>query len=103
MAEKENFHKTLHKEVSPHVTLEQIEQLFQISLKATSDYITTSLTREIRELGQRTSALEIRVDNLEKYTTNFSPEIDNIKEENVILQTRLEDYQNHARRSNIRI
>lgn len=98
----ENCDKILQ-DLPPQITLEQIELLLQKSLKVTSDYITTSLTKEIRDLGKRTSALELRADVLEKCTADFSSEIDNLKEENLTLQTRLEDYENRARRSNIRI
>lgn len=86
---------TSQDEMAPPTTLKQIDKMFKKSLKYTSDYITTSLTKEIRDLGQRMSALEIRVDDVENCTLNYSTEIDNLKEENTILQTRLEDYENH--------
>lgn len=99
----ENIEFTSQDDVTPPVTLKQIENLFKKSLKNISDHITNSFTKEIRELGQRMSELEIRVDDMENYTLNYSKETENLKEQNAVLQTRLEDYEIRARCSNLRI
>lgn len=54
-----------HGAVAPPALLKQIEHMLNKALKQTLDHITDSLTREIRELGNRTAELEIRVDQLE--------------------------------------
>lgn len=59
--------------------------------------------REIRELGQRTAELEVRVDELENYARIYMAELENLKEENMILQSWLEDQENRGRRSNLKI
>lgn len=73
------------------------------ALRQTSDHITNSLTKEIRELGNRTEALEFRVDEIENSAQDYMVELENLKEENLTLQSKLEDYENRARRSNLRI
>lgn len=47
------------------------------------------------------SELEARVADMGKYTVNYTAEIENLKDENLMLQTRLENYENHARLSNL--
>lgn len=79
-------------EITSPVTLKQLEKMLQKALKSTSDHITTNLTKEIRELGQRLSTLETIVDDLEINNVENYNEIDNLKEENATLQTSLEDY-----------
>lgn len=94
----ENLEDSPEDEIASPVMLKQIENMLQKALKRTSDHITTNLTKKIRELGQRLSTLETRVDDIENNTVNTVncyTEIDNLGEEN-ILQTRLEDYENHA-------
>lgn len=76
--------------------------MLQKALRQTSDHITESLTREICELGQRTSDLENRVDDIEMNVQSHVSELENLKEEN-ILQTHLEDFEKRACRSNIPI
>lgn len=85
------------------VILLQFEKMLHKALKQTSDQITKSLTKEIRELGNRTAALEIKMDEIEITTQENITELEQLKEENLILQTKLEDYENRARRSNLRI
>lgn len=77
--------------------------MLQKALKQTPEHITSSLTKEIRELENRTAALEHRVDEIEKSAQDYMTEIKHLIEENLTLQTRLEDYENHVRRSNLRI
>lgn len=55
--------------------------MLQKALKQMSDHITDSLTQEIRELGQRTADLELRVDELENYAQAYIVKIENLKEE----------------------
>lgn len=81
----------------------QFEYMLQKALKQTSDHITDMLTREIRELGQRTADLELRMDEIDTRTHNSMTEIMSLKEENLTLQSRLEDQENRNRRSNLRI
>lgn len=88
---------------SHSVLFEKFEHILQKALKQTSDHITDKLTREIRELGFRTADLEIRMDDIESQSQHFTSEFKNLKEENVILQSRLEDQENRARRANLRI
>lgn len=89
--------------LTPPALLKQFEQMLHKALKQTSEHITNSLTKEIRELGNRTATLELKVENMENTVQDFMTEIDNLKEENLTLQTRLEDFENRARRSYLRI
>lgn len=73
--------------------------MLQKALKQTAEYI----TREIRELGTRTDVLENKFEVMELSVQDTMKEIENLKEENFTVQSRLEDYENRARRSNIRI
>lgn len=81
----------------------KFERILQKALKQTSDHITDKLTREIRDLGQRTAELEIRMDDLESQTQQHESEFMNLKEENAVLQSRLEDQENRDRRANLRV
>ena len=83
--------------------MKQIEFFLQKALKQTSDHITEKLTKEIRDLGQRTAELENRVHDIETNVMIHETELDTLKDENFSLQTRLEDFENRARRSNLRI
>lgn len=67
--------------------LHQFKQMLTKALKHTSDAITEELTREIFKLGQRTSKLDHRKDNLHILTRNHTEE--------------LEDFENRVRRSNL--
>lgn len=73
------------------------------ALKQTSEKIINSLTKEIRELGNRTAALELKMDEIENTTQEHMADMENLKEENLMLQSKLEDYEDWARRSNLRI
>lgn len=73
------------------------------ALKQTSDYITGRLLWENRKLGNRTAALEQRTDDLEIGLANHTEELEVLRDENITLQTRLEGFENRARRSNILI
>lgn len=86
----------------PSNILKQFEKMLHKALQQTSEQITSNLTREIRELGRRTEALEMKMEDIENSTQDAFSEIDILKEENIILQNRLEDYENRARRSNLR-
>lgn len=77
--------------------------MLQKALKQTSDYITESLTKDICKLGQCTSDLEIRVDDIKTNVLSHDNELETLREENLILQTRLEDFENRARRSKLHI
>lgn len=81
----------------------QFEQMLQKALKQNSDHITDKLTHEIRELGQRTAELEVRVNDLENHTQDYIAEFENLKEENSVLESRLEDQENRDHRSNLQI
>lgn len=83
--------------------LKQFEKMLNKALKQTSEQITSRLTKEIRELGNRTAALELKVDEIEITAQETMTERQNLKEENVMLQSKLEDFENRARRSNLRI
>ena len=91
-----------HSTAVPTSLLRQFEKMLHKALQTTSDQITNSLTKEIRELGGRTEVLETKMDDLEAYTQDCVSEIDTLKEENLILQNRLEEFENRARRSNLR-
>lgn len=71
--------------------LNQIEKMLQKALKLTSDHITEKLTKEIK------------IEDMETNIMTHENELDSFKNENLLLQTRLEDFKNRARRSNIRI
>lgn len=89
-------------QIAPAI-LKQFEHMLHKALKQTSEQITTNLTREIRELGNRTAALELKMDDLENATQEHNTAMENLREENLMLQTKLEDQENRARRSNLRI
>ena len=80
-----------------------MEAMLHKALKTTSDQITNRLSREIRELGQRTSDLESRVDDIELTLQEQAQEQAALREENAVLLSRLEDAENRSRRSNLRI
>ena len=86
----------------PNSIMRQFEKMLHKALQNTSDQITTKLTKEIRELGNRTDALESKVDEIEIFTQDCISEIENLKEENLTLQSKLEEFENRARRSNLR-
>ena len=92
---------TLSKTV-PSELLSQFEKMLNKALKRTSEQITTSLTKEIRDLGCRTETLEAKMDEIEIYTQDCQSELDALKEENLVLHSKLEDFENRARRSNLR-
>lgn len=71
------------------------------ALQQTSDQITDKLSREIRELRQRTAHLEQKFDDIEILTHNHSEELETLREENLTLQTRLKDFENRGRRLNV--
>ena len=83
--------------------LQQFERMLTRALKNTSDAITDRLTREIREVGHRTTLLEQRTEELELTAGNHSEDLEALREENSSLHSRLEDFENRARRSNVRI
>lgn len=66
--------------------LRQFEKMLNKALRQTSEHITKSLKKEIRELGSHTEALETRVDEIEITTQEYMYELDNLKEENIALQ-----------------
>lgn len=65
----------------------QFELMLQKALKQTSDHITDKLTREIIELGQRTTELEVRVDEIKNHSQHCLSQFVNLKEENLVLQS----------------
>lgn len=83
--------------------IKQFEKMLQKALKQTSDHITESLIKEICELDQRTTDLEGKMDDLEINTGSCVNELEDLKEENLTLQNHLGDFENRARRSNLRI
>lgn len=89
--------------VTQSIMFKQFEKVLQKALKQTSDHITDKLTREIRELGHRTAGLEVRVDEIETHTQHYITEFEHLKEQNLLLQSHLEDKENRDRRSNLRI
>lgn len=95
-------HTTIQESAVPTSIMKQFEKMLNKALKKTSEQITTNLTKEIRELGQRTASLELKMEEIESTNQEFIAEIDLLKEENITLQNRLEDYENRARRSNLR-
>lgn len=80
-----------------------METMLHKALKTTSDQITNNLTREIREIGQRTADLETRVDDMELTLQEQAHEHIALREENAMLLSRLEDAENRSRRSNLRL
>lgn len=73
------------------------EVMLQKALKQTSDHITDKLTKEIKEIGQRTAELELRVDDIDCQTQYCTSELTALKEENTLLQSRLEEQENRDR------
>lgn len=72
--------------------IKQFKKMLQKALKQTSDHITESLTKEICELGQRTTDLEGRMDDLEINAESCVNELEILKEEKLTLQNHLEDF-----------
>lgn len=54
-------------------------------------------------MGHHTAALELKVEEMENSAQDYMSEIDFLKEENFMLQNKLEDYENRAKRLNLRI
>lgn len=96
-------HTSFQEPVVPSNILKQFEKMLHKALRQTSEQITNNLTKEIRELGQRTASLELKVEDIESTTQDCVSELEILKEENITLQNRLEDYENRTRRSNIRL
>ncbi|PIN95547.1 hypothetical protein AB205_0089160, partial [Aquarana catesbeiana] len=80
-----------------------LKHMLNKALKATSDQITNRLSREIRELGQRTADMETRVDDIELTIQEHAQEQAALREENATLLSRFEDAENRSRRSNLRL
>ena len=76
--------------------------MLHTALQQPSDQITEKLTKEIRDLGQRTADLDCRMDDIEN-AFSHDKELELLRDENFTLQTCLEDFENRAQRSNLRI
>lgn len=96
-------HTPSQESTSPQSILNQFEKMLHKALKQTSEQISNNLTKEIRDMGPRTAALELKVEEMENSAQDYMSEIDLLKEENFMLQNKLEDYENRARRSNLSI
>lgn len=55
--------------------IKQVERILQKALKQTSEHIASNLTKEIKELGNCTTALEHRVDEIENSSQDFMTEL----------------------------
>lgn len=87
---------------SQALLLQRFDKILQKALKTTSKQITDHLTKEIRELGQRTSDLEQRMDEVDLSLVSHDKELNALKEDNLSLTAKLEDMENRSRRSNLR-
>lgn len=67
--------------------LNQFERILHRALQNTSDNITDKLTREIREVGRRTTILEQRMDEVDVITSNQTEELESLKDEYSLLRT----------------
>lgn len=94
---------TLQNTIPGSDLLSHFERVLQRTLQTTSDTITDRLMQEIHVVACHTSILEQRVDELDVITTNYEEEIGTLREENSSLRTRLEDFENRARKSNLRV
>lgn len=86
---------THHSDI-PRNLVSHFELLLTRTLKRTSDMITEKLTQEIREVDCRISMLEQKMDDLGVLSGNHSEELEILREENLALQARLEDFENRA-------
>lgn len=59
--------------------------------------------REIREVGSPTSILEHKVEEINDIAITHTDELEALREGNSSLYTRLEDFENRARRSNLQL
>lgn len=81
----------------------QIDNMLQTALQFTSEHITDCLSREIRELGQRTADLETCTDNMELSYREHVEAIESLQEEKKMLLCHLEDSNNRLCCSNLRV
>lgn len=93
---------TSQRKASQKDLLAKFDKMLQRALKVTSKQITDHLTHEIRELGHRTAELEIRMDNVTTSMELQDKHISSLRDENLHLNSKLEDLENRSRRSNLR-
>lgn len=77
--------------------------MLQKALQTTSRQITEHLSREVRNLGHRTTELETNTEDFLTRTTHLELELDMARAENKAFGNRIEDAENRSRRSNLRI
>lgn len=88
----------------PHEDLlARFNVLLTSALRDTSQQITAQLSREIREVGKRTAALETKVEDIAASVQEHTRAIVDLREMNETLQAKVVDAENRSRRSNIRI
>lgn len=83
--------------------LSKLNSLLTTALQKTSQQITDRLLKEIREVGTRTAALELSVEDIFTRIDTLSRDIDHLKEENLVLHARIEDAENRSRSYNFHI
>ncbi|OCT88136.1 hypothetical protein XELAEV_18016769mg [Xenopus laevis] len=79
------------------------KELLQRELNITAHKITSQLSLEIQELGQRTDLLESKVDDLINTSTSHHNLISSLTAQLTDLQDKVEDAENCSRRNNVRI
>ncbi|OCT82212.1 hypothetical protein XELAEV_18024725mg, partial [Xenopus laevis] len=88
---------------SDEVLLGKFKLLLQQELDATAAKITSDLTKQVAVLGQRTSDIESKVDDLITVVDSHEQDIVSLQSQVQELQDKIEDSDNRSRRNNIRI
>uniref|UniRef100_A0A803J2S0 L1 transposable element RRM domain-containing protein n=1 Tax=Xenopus tropicalis TaxID=8364 RepID=A0A803J2S0_XENTR len=85
------------------ILISKFKRLLQTELNTVAAKITDHVTQEIRDLGQRTAAIEDKVDDLISKTAEHDIQLAQLKRQLTDMQDNLEDQENRSRRNNIRI
>ncbi|OCT57869.1 hypothetical protein XELAEV_18002959mg, partial [Xenopus laevis] len=83
--------------------MEQFKIMLRTELDITTKRITTSLSKEIKEISKRTDTLEHRLDDATTVLEGHETEIDSLCYQLQELQDKMEDMENRSHRGNIRI
>eukprot|EP00079_Xenopus_tropicalis_P032750 XP_017946521.1 PREDICTED: UDP-Gal:betaGlcNAc beta 1,4- galactosyltransferase, polypeptide 1, gene 1 isoform X3 [Xenopus tropicalis] len=85
------------------ILIGKFKRLLQRELNAVAAKITDHVTQELRDLGQRTAAIEDKVDDLVNKTAEHEIQLAQLKRQLTDMQDNVEDQENRSRRNNIRI
>lgn len=83
--------------------LARFKVMLQSELSAATSKLAAHLTREIRELGNRTNVLEDKMDAAATVIENHEQDISDLRKELDTAVLKLEDFENRSRRGNLRL